>query len=304
MRLVIFFLLLLPSLLWAETFNLPKDGSNMIGEVKVIAAQPDDTFAKIAKRYDISIVKLMAANPKLQGKKLTVHDTVVVPNRFILPPVRQGIVINLAELRLYYFPEHKHIVYTFPVALGRSGWHTPLGQTTVYKKKKGPDWHVPKSIWNYTYKKYGRKLPKVMPAGPDNPLGPYALYLRLPGILIHGNNAPSSIGRYVSSGCIRMYNDDVEKMFNMVDVGTTVDIMNEPIKIGWMNHHIFLETHRNIKGREDDQLKTSEVYDLLKGYEQTGVKIHWPLVKATIKKDDGIPIAIGYRRSPTHHANQ
>lgn len=218
--------LLLPSLSFALTYELPNQG-NIIGEVQEIEAKPGDTLVSLAEKYGIGIGHLIQANPHLKNQKLKSGTLVVIPSRFILPDMpREGVVLNLADMRLFYYHPDKNWVSTYPVGVGRQGWATPLGSTAIISKKKNPSWHPPDSIRREAENK-GTTLPTVVPPGPHNPLGQYALYLGLTGILMHGTNQPSSIGSRSSHGCIRMFAADIEELFSLIPIGTTVKIIYE-----------------------------------------------------------------------------
>lgn len=209
----------------AAKYTIPT-GSNVVGEMKVVTARQGDTLNRIAMRHGVGYNEIKRANRQLRRKKLRAGTEVVVPTAYRLPNAsRKGIVINLAEMRLYYFPNASTVV-TYPVAVGKSGWATPQGYTRITQKKRNPTWTPPKSIIKEAAKK-GKKLKKVYPAGPNNPLGTRAMRLGLPGILIHGTNKPWTIGQRRSHGCIRMRKRDVESLFNMVHVGTPVKIINK-----------------------------------------------------------------------------
>lgn len=296
-KISLFILSLLPTISLATVYQLPTH-SDIVGHVQLVTVKKGDSLTKLARQYDISTVKIKSANPKLAKQKyLKLNQTVVIPTRYILPKIRQGIVVNLTELRLYYFPEGKHIVITYPVALGRMGWRTPTAKTLVYKKKKNPEWRAPKSIWNYTYKKYGKKLPKVMPSGPENPLGYYALYLSKWGYLIHGNNDPSSIGRYVSSGCIRLYNDDIEQLFYQVPVKTQVFLIHHSLKVGAdQRGNLYLESERGFdKTSEQSELNQTDLQHVLAPY-QAHMQINWHLAERVANNHRGIPVIIGHQK--------
>ncbi|MDX1654915.1 MAG: L,D-transpeptidase family protein, partial [Candidatus Competibacteraceae bacterium] len=159
---------------------------------------------------------------------------------------REGLVLNVAELRLYYYPKPKAgeppVVKTFPVSIGRMDWKTPLGTTQVVAKVKDPAWYPPASI-KREHAERGDILPDVVPPGPDNPLGQHAMRLGIPGYLIHGTNRPSGIGMRVTHGCVRMYPEDIASLFPEVPKGTRVTIVNQPMKSGWLADSLFVEYH-------------------------------------------------------------
>src|SRR3989339_739737 len=230
----------------AAVYPMPEN-SDLIGSLHVITVEHGDTLSQIAERFGITIHEMLAANRHLKNPNhLTVGSTVVIPSFYILPKYRNGIVINLSELRLYYFDTENHEIYTYPISVGREGWRTPTTKTYIYKKEINPEWHVPKSIQQYMKETKGINLPDVVPSGPENPLGYRAMYLARWGYLIHGTNTPQYIGQYISSGCVRMYNEDVEQLYNRVSVHTPVYIIHHPDKVGVKNGKLYLEAHAPI----------------------------------------------------------
>lgn len=228
----------------ALTFPLPPNGNSVIGHMQWTQARAGDTFASIGRRYDVGYFQLVEANGGLNPEQLDPGTLIVIPTRFILPPVpRTGIVLNISELRLYYYPANRPVVMTYPVGIGRQGWEdTPLGPNRITTKEVNPTWTVPDSI-RADRAKQGVYLPKSVPPGPDNPLGGYRMRLMQPTYLIHGTNDYTGVGRRSSSGCIRMLPEDVEVLFSMVKVGTPVNIVSEPYKAGWSNGQLYLEAH-------------------------------------------------------------
>lgn len=226
-RLLVAFLPLVLGDALALEFSLPIFG-NTIGEYQTIEAQENDTLLKIAEKFDIGAKEMVLANPKLKGKKLKVGTLVTIPSKFYLPSgPKQGIVLNLAVMRLFFYHPNESKVSTFPVGIGRKGWATPLGETTIVLKRPNPTWRPPDSIRREA-ESNGKILPLIVPPGPNNPLGKYAMNLGISGIMIHGTNSPASVGLNSSHGCIRMYADDIEALFSMTDVGTPVRIVYEP----------------------------------------------------------------------------
>ena len=237
-------LMMTPTLSLAAHYNLPLDSSDVVGEIQTLTVTEAQSLASIGLEYGIGLHEMAEANPYINPRQVKVGEQLIIPSQFILPSLREGIVINLAELRLYYFPSNAQEVYTFPLAIGRVGWRTPIAKTRVIAKSKDPVWHVPKSIRKHAWITKRKILPaKVMP-GPKNPLGKFALHLNVPGYLIHGTNAPSSIGKRVSSGCMRMSAPDIESLYHMVAVNTPVHIINEPYKVGYKGQTLYLEAHQ------------------------------------------------------------
>lgn len=230
-------------------YPMPAHGEDVVGENVTVRAGDYDSVLTIADRYDIGMHEILEANPNLgispndANRRLPAGTSVVVPTQFVLPPFRKGIVINMSELRLYYFTADGQQVYTYPVAMGRDAWRTPLLVTSVAGKTPNPTWHVPASIRKHTLATTGERLPEYVKPGPKNPLGAYAIRLSAPGYLIHGTNLQGSVGRYVSSGCIRMHSADIDELYHNVSPGTAVHIINFPDKVGWHDGQLYLEAH-------------------------------------------------------------
>lgn len=221
------FSMLLATSLSAATYSLPDDGGDVVGQMTIIYSEQGDTLTKIGMRHEVGYNEIKKANPNIRRKKLLAGTPVVIPTAHVIPNVaREGLVINLADMRLYYFPNPETVV-TFPVAIGKSGWSTPQGTTYIKQKKRHPTWTPPASIRRAAAKR-GKKLRRVYPAGPNNPLGTRALRLGMPGYLIHGTNKPWTIGQRRSHGCIRMRRNDVEALFELVEVGLPVKIIKQP----------------------------------------------------------------------------
>jgi len=286
----------------AVSFLLPQD-EDIVGNITWVKAQKGDTLIKIGKRFNIGRHEMLRANPGIKAHRLKIGQMIIVPQLFIMPPTeyREGILINIPELRLYHFSidsSNSTHVSTFPVALGRPNWRTPTTKTAIRGKKEKPSWHVPTSIREYTYNKKGIWLPDVVGPGPKNPLGNYAVYLEKRGYLIHGTNNPSSIGTLASSGCIRMYNADIEALFQFVIPGDPVTIIHHVYKAGWRRNTLYLEAHPAVSHNEritslnhtsvDDVIMQATLYN-------RHPSIDWKAVKQVVKEKTGIPQPIGHR---------
>ncbi|MHA7841093.1 MAG: L,D-transpeptidase family protein [Gammaproteobacteria bacterium] len=271
---------------------LPQDGSNVVGNVETARVKGGDNLATIGRRYDVGYYEMLEANPNVNPMQLMTHQKVVIPTRFILPDApRQGIVINLAELRLYYYPPGGRTVVTEPIGIGRKGWVTPTGTTTITRKRANPTWRAPKSV-QIDMAKRGQPIPAVYPPGPNNPLGQYAMNLGIPGYLIHGTNQPSGVGRRVSAGCIRMYPEDIERLFYRVQVGTSVVIVNQQYKAGYRGGRLYLESHKALA--EQRHQRGSHAMDAMhqvvqKAAQQYHLPVDWRLASSIAKQQNGLP---------------
>ncbi|AUH72861.1 L,D-transpeptidase family protein [Legionella sainthelensi] len=240
----------------ATTLVLPATG-DVVGEPQYVLSEGLDSIDEIGKRFDVGYHELVRANPHIDPRRtIATNSRLIIPSQYILPHVpRKGIVINLAEYRLYYFPENENVVLTFPIGIGRKGWKTPLGMTKIVAKVANPKWRPTKNL-RAEAEKNGDFLPEELPSGPYNPLGQYALRLGWPTFLIHGTNRRDGIGSRVSAGCIRMYPDDIELLFRSVPVGTQVRIINQPVKIGKQDGQLVLQVYPVLSEQRNMRLKT------------------------------------------------
>ena len=261
-------LLLAASSLRAEVYELPPEGFDVIGALSSVTARYEDTLVDIARRHGLGYQDIVRANPGVNVWVPGEGAEVVLPTRFVLPPgPRQGLVLNLAEYRMYYFPEPVEgkpaYVYTYPMSIGRMDWETPLGRTTITAMAKDPAWYPPQSVRD-EHAADGDHLPRVVPPGPRNPLGSRALRLGLPGYLIHGTNRPAGVGMRVSHGCVRMFPEDIEFLFRHIRVNTPVRIINAPVKIGWDGEVLVAEIHPLLESPQPlvaESLQQVEVLD-------------------------------------------
>lgn len=285
-------LFLFSTQIYALVFEIPPTENQVIGSTLMISSEKKDTVYKIARIYELGKDELMNANPHLsEFGPIQSNTPITVPSLFILPNTpHKGITINLAEKRLYFYPQGTTEIITEPISIGREGWDTPQMETKIVQKIVNPEWVAPNTILKYSAAK-GIHLPKVMQPGPENPLGQFALRLGNWIVLIHGTNEPLSIGKRVSSGCIRMYPEDIALLFEKVDKSTPVYVINEPFRVGWQNQHLYLEVHQPMD--EDNETENSikqKVYALI---ETTTIgntdHINWPLVDEMIQQQSGIP---------------
>jgi len=223
------------------------DGQDIVGQVQLVRAHYEDTFVDFARAYGLGFDDLVATNPDVDPWLPGEGTLIVLPTQYVLPLApRRGIVLNLAAKRLFYYPPvadgEPRVVETFPIGIGRAGWATPTGATTIVSMARDPVWFVPQSVRD-EHRAAGDPLPRRVPPGPDNPLGRYALGLGFPGYLIHGTNKPAGVGMRVSHGCIRLYPEDIEHIFGQVGIGTPVRIVNQPYLFGWRDSNLYLEAH-------------------------------------------------------------
>ena len=280
------------------TWQLTADES-VVGLTAVYVARHEDTLLDIARRFRMGIAELRLANPGTDVWLPGAGTSIRIPSRFILPdPPRAGIVINLPEMRIYHYPEDGSVVHTWPISIGRVGWETPLGKTTVVRKKVLPTWYPPESV-REDYARRGEILPRAVEPGPDNPLGSHALYLGLPAYLIHGTNKPYSIGMRVSYGCVRLYPEHIVELFDMVDPGTPVTLVHQGVKAGWAGNELYVEVHptTGVADEEGRPGMTEAVRALIAATSAEGLPpmLDWDRVEEALAAASGIPIAVARR---------
>ncbi len=284
----------------AGAYILPPGDAGLVGSIETIRTLGQETLTDVARQYNLGYEEIRLANPGVEFWLLRDGTEVVLPRRHVLPKAkREGIVLNVPEMRVYYFPQpcsadENCEVMTFPVSIGRMDWQTPLGETRVTHKMANPTWRPPESIRQEAAED-GKLLPAVVPPGPDNPLGKHALYLNLPGYLIHGTNRPGGIGMRATHGCVRMYPEDIEFLFEMVRVGTLVQIVSQEIKLGWDSDILFMEVHPPLEEeyRSIEELKEEALLEL----EQVASERPFTLVGSeflhAFEALNGIPVPIG-----------
>lgn len=267
----------------------------MVGSLAVVPAQENDTLSDLARHYGLGYNDITLANAELDPWLLSDRQPVLLPLQFIVPDApRKGIVLNLANMRMFYFPKKQpNTVKTYPVGVGRDGWDTPLGATQIVAKKANPDWTVPESIQR-EHRALGDPLPPVVHSGPDNPLGYYAMPLGIGNYLIHGTNKPYGIGMQVSHGCIQMYPEDIETLFPKVDVGTPVRIVHQPYLAAWRDDNLYLEAHQPLEkwAKQDEQMIKELQQKLQKLAMEHHASVDWTLVDKTLQRKDGVPVAV------------
>ncbi len=294
-----FLLLFFCTQCYALSFDVPKVGNDIVGEVKTAIVRDGEDFSDIAARFDLGYYEIFEANPGVDPDEPPEGTVLIIPTRYILPQelTNNTILINLAELRLYYLNEAEHKIYIFPIGIGRESglskdenWQTPVGALTIIEKSQDPKWVPPKSVMKFR-ESIGDKVPKVVMPGPDNPLGRYALRTSNTSILIHDTNDPDSVGRRSSAGCIHLYTKDIELLFHLVKIGTPVKIINQPYKVGWFEGKLYLEAHLPLS--EQRQQLGNDVSPALHLLEETNkfnrVLINWDKATAIAKNHLAVP---------------
>lgn len=268
---------------------------SLIGEVASVETRENDTLPDVARNFGLGYNDITAANPGVSAWTPKPDSRVLLPLQFILPDApHKGIVLNVANMRLFYYPKKEaDKVYTYPVGIGRDGWNTPMGTTSIAVKTANPDWHVPPSIHREHAEK-GHILPSVVRSGPDNPLGYYAMRLAIGSYLIHGTNKPFGIGMQISHGCIQMYPEDIEVLFKKVAVGTPVQVIHDPYLTAWDGDMLYLEANEPLEKwlNSKAQLKKQVSKELSKLAKQHNATVDWDKVDKVIDRANGIPTPV------------
>lgn len=288
---------------------------DVVGQLQVTKAFHKDTFADIARRFNVGYAELVRANPGVDPWLPGEGTPIVLPTEFVLPDApREGLVLNLAAMRLFYYPKRpkdapkdaRAEVYTHPIGIGKVGWATPEGSTKVVSHVKDPVWTPPVSV-RKEHAKDGDILPDKVPPGPENPLGRHMMRLGWPSYLIHGTNKPPAVGMRASAGCIRLYPEDIARIYDLVPDGTKVTVVNQPYLLGWHGDRLLLQAYEPLV---DDQRDWSDVPKTLrqntkkpvvprwkKVAEQAGA-IDWERIRAAAAEPRGIAIPVGPGPSP------
>lgn len=277
---------------------------DVVGVVQKTRATKEDTLTDIARRFNVGYEEIVRANPGVDPWLPGEGREIVVPSQFILPNApREGIVINVPAMRLFYYPKvkkgEKQIVNTYPIGVGRVGWATPEGTTKIVRGQKDPTWRPTPSILKEHLEEKGEKLDKVIGPGPDNPLGRYAFYLGWPSYMIHGTNKPSGVGLRSSHGCIRLYPEDIEQLFKMAPIGTQVRVVNQPFVFGWHDGSLHIQAYdvleddtRDWKKAQVKLLKKDLADRIQKELAARNEKIDWEAVTQLTHEPRGIPVSI------------
>src|SRR6202050_942548 len=285
-----------------ERFELAT-GDDMAGIVQVVTPDKEDTLTDIARRFNVGYEEILRANPKVDPWLPGEGREIVVPSQFILPNApRTGIVINIAAMRIFYFPPlqkgERPVVFTHPIGIGKVGWRTPEGVTKIVRRQKDPIWTVPVSV-RKEHHENGEELDPVIGPGPDNPLGKYAFYLQWPSYLIHGTNKPAGVGLRSSHGCIRLYPEDIEQFFNMVPIGTQVRVVNQPFVFGWLDGQLYMQPFdvleddtRDWKKAQKKLLTASLARRLQQQVQAHHEQVDWTLGSNLARAARGVPVPI------------
>lgn len=268
-----------------------------VGNMETITAKYEDTLVQLARDNNLGFVELRAANPSVDPWLPGEGTKIILPKRHIFPDApHEGLVINLPEMRIFAFTEKSKPPHTYPIGVGRVGLRTPSGETTIVRKKTGPNWYPTDRM-----KEDNPDLPDFIPAGPDNPLGSHALYLGWPEYALHGTNRPFGIGRRVSSGCIRLYPEGIIDLYERVDPGTKVTIVDQPVKAAWIGDTLYMEAHPRLDqadqieqngGIPDYKVGQAEL-DVITGKAGKYVfLLDWPVIRKAIRERAGMPVAI------------
>ncbi|MCF8496392.1 MAG: L,D-transpeptidase family protein [Alphaproteobacteria bacterium] len=284
-----------------------KYDKSYVGDMITYKAQEEDTFVHIARDFNLGFVEMRAANPDIDPWIPGKGTKVTLPTRHILPDApREGVVINLPEMRMYVFRDGDQPILSFPIGVGRDGLETPVGHTKILRKMADPVWRPTDRM-----RREKPELPATVEAGPENPMGTHALYLGWPTYAIHGTNRAFGIGRRVSSGCIRLYPEDIISLYNLVPVGTDVTVVDQPLKLGWIDDKLYMEVHPTIRnavqmeetGQIPEEGLTEKDVEMIRkmagSYED---RLHWPAIRKAAKERRGYPIEI--MRRPQYEAQK
>ena len=261
----------------------------LIGNLQQYQVRENESLVEIARKFDLGFNEIVDANPGVDPFIPAGGTRITIPTAWILPAVSRPatIVVNIPELRLYYVPDRANgEVATFPLGIGDEGVDTPVGSYTVIEKVSSPAWHVPPSI-----RRQQPALPRVVPPGPDNPMGSHALRLSVANLLIHGTNKPWGIGRRSSHGCLRLYPEDIVRLFKLVRKGARVVIVHQPIKVGVKGGEVFVEAHRY----EGSEPSVEQAMQMFSDRGWLG-RVDFSRLKVAMEEKRGMPIDVTLTR--------
>jgi L,D-transpeptidase ErfK/SrfK len=276
----------------ADVFEGVSSETEVVGRPQKVVARQEDTFSDIARRFNLGYEELRAANPGVDPWIPGAGTEILLPTAFVIPDApREGVVVNLPAMRLWWFgppdEEGRQTVVTHPIGIGKIGWSTPLGTFKVLSSRKDPPWTPPESV-RKAYAERGEPLPAVVPPGPDNPLGRHAVRLDNPVYLLHGTNKPAGVGMRVSHGCIRLYPEDIERLFDDLPPGTPVNMVDQPWLAGWQDGRLLFEAHSHL---EDGHQDWNAALERLRG-RAGGRAVDWERVAAIGEAAMGLPLPV------------
>jgi L,D-transpeptidase ErfK/SrfK len=282
----------------ARTPHVVSPTLQVFGADEYVTARYEDTLIDLARRHNLGYEEIVWANPGVDPWLPGEGTAVRLPRRRVLPTApQQGVVVNIAEYRMYHYTRRgqETVVTTFPISIGRMDWATPLGRWQVVAKQKDPAWYPPESIRREHLQDGRGFLPKVVPPGPNNPLGRHAMRLSVSGYLIHGTNEPRGIGMQVTHGCIRMYPEDIEWLFPQIPVSTPVTIVNQPVKFGWVGNDLYLEVNPPLEGdvASAEKYLTAVTEQYVAATRDRPARIDWQLVDEVYERRDGVAVKVG-----------
>lgn len=270
---------------------------NYVGEMGVYRAVYEDTLVHLARKYNLGFVELRAANPDLDTWIPGANAKVILPTQHLLPDApRKDIVINLPEMRIFAFINGDEAPSTYPIGIGREGLETPIGKTTIVRKTEDPVWRPTPRM-----RKEKPELPEVVYPGPENPMGTHAMYLGWAQYAIHGTNKPYGIGRRSSSGCIRMYPEGIIDLYQHLPVGTIINVVNQPIKVQWIDNELYLEAHPDMEQAlkmeetgviEHQKLKEEDMQRIIQKAGKYQDLLNWPRIRTIVRERKGFPVMI------------
>jgi L,D-transpeptidase ErfK/SrfK len=278
--------------------------TDIVGVVQKTRATKEDTLTDIARRFNVGYEEIVRANPGVDPWLPGENREIIIPSQFILPNApREGIVINAAAMRLFYYPKVKkgeqQYVHTYPIGIGKVGWKTPEGVTKLVRKQKDPTWRPTASIIKEHLKERGEKLDPVIGPGPDNPLGRYAFYLGWPTYMVHGTNKPAGVGLRSSHGCIRLYPEDIAVLFETAPLGTPLRVVNQPFLFGWHDGALHIQAFdvleddpRDWKKAQAKLLNKAMAERIQKELAARKEKIDWDAVARLSQEPRGIPVSV------------
>jgi L,D-transpeptidase ErfK/SrfK len=296
----------LPAAAATHLFPFDPQHTGVVGVLQATHARAEDTLSDIARRFDLGFDEVVRANPGVDPWLPGEGTRIVLPTQFVLPDAKpEGIVVNVAAMRLFYFPKPapggERVVITHPIGIGKIGWATPVGATRVVSKRKDPWWTPPESV-RREHEAEGDPLPARVPPGPDNPLGARAMNLGWPSYLIHGTNKPAGVGLRASHGCIRMYPEDIAAIYDGVPVGTKVTVVNQPLVYRWQGDSLYVQAYPSHEDARKDtkgatagkpaKLDKAHAAALRRRAEPHGAEINWPLAEQVASEAQGMAVPV------------